>query len=78
LLGVGITSLMWILTYLKNTFNILGFIETLLLIVILSIHFSIHYKLKKLYSEKIPFKRIMVLLILWILFLFLRIVLIDS
>lgn len=78
LLGVGITSLMWILTYLKNTFNILGFIETLLLIVILLMHFNIHYKLKKLYSEKIPFKRIMVLLILWILFLFLRIVLIDS
>ena len=78
LIGVAITAIMWFLTYFKNTFNILGVIETLLLVVILILHLNLNSKLKKLSSEKIPTKLSTILLLLWILFLFLRIVLIQS
>ncbi|HSO25605.1 MAG TPA: hypothetical protein VLR54_03180 [Methanobacteriaceae archaeon] len=78
LIGVAITAIMWFLTYFKNTFNILGVIETLLLVVILILHLNLNSKLKKLSSDKIPTKLSTILLLLWILFLFLRIVLIQS
>jgi hypothetical protein len=78
LIGVAITAVMWFLTYFKDTFNILGIIETLLLVIILLMHLNLNSKLKKLSSDKIPTKLSTILLLLWILFLFLRIVLIQS
>lgn len=77
LIGVAITALMWILTYYKNTFNILGIIETILLIIILLMHWGLNSKLNKLSSAKIPSKFSTLLLVFWIVFLFLRIVLIQ-
>ncbi len=78
LIGVAITAVMWILTYYKNTFNILGIIETTLLIIILLMHWGLNSKLNKLSSQKIPSKFSTLLLVFWIVFLFLRIVLIQS
>lgn len=78
LIGVAITTIMWLLTYFKNTLNILGVIETLLLVIILIIHFNLNSKLKKISSDKIPAKLSTILLLLWVMFLFLRIVLIQS
>lgn len=78
LVGVAITTIMWILTYYKNTFNILGIIETILLIIILLMHWGLNSKLNKLSSAKIPSKFSTLLLLFWIVFLFLRIVLIQS
>ncbi len=78
LIGVGITAIMWIITYFKNTFNILGIIETIILILILLMHLNLNSKLKKVSSEKIPSKLSTLLLVFWIVFLFLRIVLIQS
>jgi hypothetical protein len=77
LIGVAITAVMWILTYYKNTFNILGIIETILLIIILLMHWGLNSKLNKLSSAKIPSKFSTLLLVFWIVFLFLRIVLIQ-
>lgn len=78
LIGVVITTVMWFWTYFKNPLNILGNIETLLLIIILVLHWNLNSKLKKLSSDNIPVKLSTILLLLWILFLFLRIVLIQS
>jgi hypothetical protein len=78
LIGVAITAVMWFWTYFKNPLNILGNIETLLLIIILLLHWNLNSKLKKFSSENIPVKLSTMLLLLWILFLFLRIVLIQS
>lgn len=78
LIGVAITAVMWFLTYFKNPLNILGNIETLLLVIILILHWNLNSKLKKLSSENIAGKLSTILLLLWILFLFLRIVLIQS
>ena len=78
LIGVLITTIMWIFTYSKDTLNILGIIETILIIIILLMHWNIHKKVKNLSSSKIPSKLSTLLLCTWILFLFLRIVLIQS
>ena len=78
LIGIAITTVMWIFAYSKDTFNILGIIETILLILILLMHWILNSKLKKLSSEKIPCKLSTTILLFWIVFLFLRIVLIQS
>lgn len=78
LIGIAITTVMWIFAYSKDTFNILGIIETILLILILLMHWILNSKLKKLSSEKIPCKLSTAILLFWIVFLFLRIVLIQS
>lgn len=78
LIGMAITAIMWILAYSKNTFNILGIIETIILILILLMHLNLNSKLNKLSSEKIPSKLSTALLLFWIVFLFLRMVLIQS
>lgn len=78
LIGIAITTVMWIFAYSKDTFNILSIIETILLILILLMHWILNSKLKKLSSEKIPCKLSTTILLFWIVFLFLRIVLIQS
>jgi hypothetical protein len=76
-LGIAITTIMWFLTYFMKTSNIMAGIETLLLIIILLIHWNVNSKLKKLSIDKIPSKVSTILLIFWILFVFIRITLIQ-
>lgn len=78
LIGILITSIMWIFAYSKDTFNILGIIETILLVIILLMHWNLNGKLKNLSASNIPSKLSTILIFFWIVFLFLRIVLIQS
>lgn len=75
---IALTALIWIYTYSKNPLNILGIIETLILIIIVLLHWNVNSKFKKLSLDKIPSKIGTILVVFWIIFLFLRIVLIQS
>ncbi|MCK9150549.1 hypothetical protein [Methanobacterium alcaliphilum] len=77
-IGIILTAIMWLFTYSKNPLNILGMIETLLLVVVVILHWNLNSKLKKLSPDKIPAKISTILIVFWIMFLFLRIVLIQS
>ncbi len=76
-LGISITTIMWLWTYYPKLTNILGGVETLILIIILLMHWNVNSKLKKLSVNKIPSTVSTILLILWIIFLFIRITLIQ-
>lgn len=69
--GILLTSLAWLATYTRNPLNILGNVENLVLLFII----ILTWRFKKALPEYHRFKGLFILL-LWVLFLFLRVSLI--
>lgn len=75
-IGILITTFFWIFSYLNNPLNILGGIATLLLVLIIILHWSLNSDLKGGFKKSLPLLKSTILLLLWWLFVFLRVVLI--
>ncbi|MCE5214266.1 MAG: hypothetical protein LLF83_06055 [Methanobacterium sp.] len=69
-LGLIITTIIWLYVMYKDPLNIVGIINTILLIIILVLSWNIGNKLKKLEYGKVPLIRSIIWVILWWIFVY--------
>lgn len=75
-LGILITALVWLFVMYKDPMNIVGIVNSILLIIIITISWYVGSKLKKLEYEGLPLKSISLLIVLWLIFAYLAIAII--
>lgn len=76
LLGIAITTIVWLYVMYKNPFNIEGIVNTILLVVLIIFNWYVSSKLAKTEFGKLPLISMTVFIILWLIYTYLAIALI--
>jgi hypothetical protein len=69
-LGILITAVVWIYVMFKDPLNIVGIINTILLVILIVLSWYIGSKIAKMKFGKLPLIRTAVLAILWLIFVY--------
>jgi len=75
-LGIIIATLVWAYVIYKDPLNIVGIVNTILLVVIIILNWHIGSKLVKSEFGKLPLKRMFIYIILWLLYIYVAIAII--
>lgn len=75
-LGITITTLVWIYVMYQNPLNIMGIVDSILLVVIIILSWYVGSKTSKMVFGKVPWKSTMITVLLWLLFAFVAVVVI--
>jgi hypothetical protein len=75
-LGIIITTLVWLYVMYKDPLNIVGIVNTVLLIVLIILNWNIVSKLAKTEFSKLPLIRTTIYIILWLIYIYLAITII--
>ncbi|MGC9516439.1 MAG: hypothetical protein ACP5C3_01920 [Methanomicrobiales archaeon] len=71
--GIILTTIIWLANYIQNPFNILGNVNTLVLIVLIALSYNLSNKLAKISPGHLYLKRTLLTYIIWWLFAFLTV-----
>ncbi len=69
-IGIVITTIVWIYVMSKDPLNIVGIINTILLIILIILSWYTSSKISKMKSSRLPLIRAAVLVILWLVFVY--------
>jgi len=72
-IGIIITTIVWAVVMFQNPLNILGLLNSLLLIILIVLSWYVGSKMSKIEFRKLPFVSMTVYVILWWIFTFLAI-----
>lgn len=75
-LGIIITTIVWIYVMYKDPLNIVGIVNTILLIVLIILNWYLGSKLAKSEFGKLPLKSMAIYIILWLLYIYVAIAII--
>ena len=75
-LGIIITTLVWIYVMYKNPLNIMGIVNSILLIVLIILSWYVGSKTYKMEFGRVPWKSTLITVLLWLLFTFVAVVVI--
>jgi hypothetical protein len=75
-LGILITTIVWVYVMYKDPFNIVGIVNTILLVVLIILNWYLDSKLAKSEFGKLPIKSMVIYIILWLLFIYVAIAII--
>lgn len=75
-LGIIITTLVWLYVMYKDPLNIVGIVNTILLIILIVLNRYLGSKLDKMEFGKLPLKSMTVFIILWLIFVYVGIAII--
>jgi hypothetical protein len=75
-LGIIITTIVWIYVMYKDPLNIVGIVNTILLIVLIILNWYLGSKLAKSKFGKLPLKSMAIYIILWLLYIYVAIAII--
>lgn len=69
-LGIIITTVVWVYVMFKNPLNILGLVNSLILVILIILNWHIGSKMAKMEFDKLPIKSMVLFIILWWIFVF--------
>lgn len=75
-LGIAITSIVWLYVMYKNPLNLVGIVNTVLLIVLIVLNWHVGFKLAKIEFGKLPLISTTIYIIIWLIFTYVAIAII--
>lgn len=75
-LGIGVTTIVWLYVMYKDPLNLVGIVNTVLLIVLIVLNLHIGSRMAKMEFGKLPLIRTSIYIILWLIFTYVAIAII--